>query len=128
MGVCETDLGPGCEVPKDTDVILIEWLSIQQTLDGMYKEYKAGYADLPSGGWIINVDHVTYPPDSGWGPLLQLAEKGFRNPAVEGPPVHYPQFRVPTVDEQLGAMRAAGFDAQVVWQSFTTVLFMGRKK
>jgi hypothetical protein len=35
---------------------------------------------------------------------------------------------VPTADEQLAAMRAAGFDAQVVWQSFNTVLFMGRKK
>ena len=126
FGCARRDLGPGCVLPKATDVILIEWLSIQQNLDGMYRIYRAGAAQLPPGGWIVNVDHVTF--GSSWWPRLQQAVNGFRRPEIEGPPVHYPQFRVPTVDEQLGAMRAAGFDAEVVWQSFGTVLFMGRKK
>jgi hypothetical protein len=126
-GCARRDLSAGCVLPKDTDVILIEWLSIQQDLEGMYKVYRAGADQLRPGGWIINMDHVTFST-SAWGPLLQTAVKGFRRPEIEGPPVHYPQFRVPTVDEQLGAMRAAGFDAQVVWQSFTTALFIGRKK
>ncbi len=125
-GCARRDLGPGCVLPKDTDVILIEWLSIQQTLDAMYRIYRAGAEQLPVGGWIVSADHVSY--GGSWEPLIQTSVREFRRPEVEGPPVHYPQFRVPTADEQLAAMRAAGFDAQVVWQSFNTVLFMGRKK
>ena len=109
-------------------MILIEWLSIQQDLDSMYKIYKSSADKLPKGGWVINMDHVTFSGDGRWGALSQIAEKGFRRPEVEGPPIHYPQFRVPTTEEQLAAMRAAGFDAQVVWQSFNVALFMGRKK
>jgi hypothetical protein len=127
FGCARRDLSAGCVLPKQTDVILLEWLSIQQDLDGMYKVYRAGAAQLPTGGWIINVDHVRFG-GSGWEPRVQTAVKEFRHPEVEGPPIHYPQFQVPTIDEQLGALRAAGFDAQVVWQSFNTVLFMGRKK
>jgi hypothetical protein len=92
----------------------------------MYRIYRAGAAQLPKGGWIVNVDHVTF--GSTWDRPLQAAVKEFRCPQIEGPPVHYPQFRIPTAEEQLAAMRAAGFDAQVVWQSFGTVLFMGRKQ
>jgi hypothetical protein len=125
-GCARRDLGPGCILPKDTDVILIEWLSIQQNLDGIYRIYRDGAAQLPSGGWIVNVDHVTF--GGAWDPLVQTAVRGFRRPEIEGPPIHYPQFRVPTAEEQLAAMRAAGFDAQVAWQSFSTILFMGRKK
>jgi hypothetical protein len=126
-GCARRDLSAGCVLPKPTDVILIEWLSIQQDLDGMYKVYHAGADDLRPGGWIINLDHVTFS-GTGWQPLIETAVRQFRRPEVEGPPVHYPQFKVPTVDEQLAAMRAAGFDAHVVWQSFGTVLLMGRKK
>jgi hypothetical protein len=126
FGCARRDLGPGCVLPKDTDVILIEWLSIQQNLDGMYRIYRAGAAQLPPGGWIVNLDHVTF--GGAWENRLQRAVNGFRRPDIEGPPVHYPQFRVPTIQEQLGAMRAAGFDAEVVWQSFGTVLFIGRKQ
>jgi hypothetical protein len=127
FGCARRDLSAGCTLPKETDVILLEWLSIQQDLDGMYKVYRAGAAQLPPGGWIANVDHVRFD-GKGWEPLVQTAVKEFRRPEIEGPPIHYPQFQVPTVDEQLEAMRAAGFDAHVVWQSFSTVLFMGRKK
>jgi hypothetical protein len=127
FGCARRDLSAGCVLPKETDVILLEWLSIQQNLDGMYKVYRAGAAQLPQGGWIINVDHVRFG-GNGWEPIVQTAVKEFRHPEVEGPPIHYPQFQIPTVDEQLSAMREAGFDAQVVWQSFSTVLFMGRKK
>ena len=125
FGCARRDLGPGCNLPKDTDVILIDWLSIQQPLDQMARIYKVGADKLPSGGWIVNLDHVSFS-DPIWAPLLQTAVKGFR-PELEGPPIHYPQFRVPTADEQLAAMRAAGLQAQVVWQSFTTALIMGRK-
>ena len=126
FGCARRDLGPGCNLPKDTDVILIDWLSIQQPLDQIYRIYKAGADKLPPGGWIVDLDHVSFSGPT-WDPLLKTAAKGFR-PDQEGPPVHYPQFGVPTAEEQLAAMRAAGLDAQVVWQSFTTALIMGRKK
>jgi hypothetical protein len=126
FGCARRDLGPGCDLPKDTDVILIDWLSIQQPLDQMARIYKVAAEKMPAGGWIVNLDHVSFS-DSSWEPLLHSASKGFR-PDLEGPPIHYPQFRVPTADEQLEALRAAGFQAQVVWQSFTTALIMGRKR
>ena len=126
FGCARRDLGPGCNLPKDTDVILIDWLSIQQPLDQIYRIYKAGADKLPPGGWIVDLDHVSFS-GSSWEPLIKTAAKGFR-PEQEGPPVHYPQFGVPTAQEQLAAMKAAGLDAQVVWQSFTTALIMGRKK
>jgi hypothetical protein len=127
FGCARRDLSAGCALPEDTDVVLIEWLSIQQDLNGMYKVYRAGAQQLPPGGWLVNLDHVRFG-GSGWDPLVHTAVKDFRHPEIEGPPIHYPQFQVPTVEEQLAAMRSAGFDAQVVWQSFNTVLFMGRKK
>lgn len=126
FGCARRDLGRGCILPQDTDVILIEWLSIQQNLDEIRRIYQSGAAQLPSGGWIINLDHVTFA--APWSPALQSAVHGFRRPEIEGPPPHYPQFRVPTAEEQIKAMRDAGFDAEVVWQSFSTVLFMGRKR
>ena len=124
LGCTYRDLTQGC-VPKGTDVIITEWLSLHQNLDMMYKNYRAAFAQLPSGGWVVNIDHAGFG-GSAWESRLQTAAHGFR-PVHEGPPTEHRDFRVPTVDEQLGAMRAAGFDAQVVWQSFTMALFMGRK-
>jgi hypothetical protein len=119
------DISAGC-VPKETDVIISEWVSIHQSLDGMYKIYRAAAGQLPPGGWLVILDHVSFG-GTGWESQLQAAAKGFRTEA-EGPAIHHADYRVPTADEQVGAMRAAGFDVQVVWQSFNTVLFMGCKR
>lgn len=119
------DISDGC-VPNDADVIITDWMSINQNLDGMYKTYRLAAAQLPPGGWFVNVDHVGFS-GTAWESRLRTAAGGFR-PEHEGPKIKFPDIRVPTVNEQLGAMRAAGFDAQVVWQSVNLVLFMGRKK
>jgi hypothetical protein len=124
VGCASRDVSEGC-VPKDADVIITEWLSIHQNLDGMYKVYRAAANQLPSGGWFVNLDHVTFG-GTAWEGWLNTAAKSFR-PEAEGPKLHHADYRVPTLEEQLGAMRAAGFDAQVVWQAFNTVLIMGRK-
>jgi hypothetical protein len=115
-----------CLLPKDTDVIITGSLSIQQDIEGMRRVFKAGADDLPPGGWLVNVDRVTFS-DPSFGALMKTAVKGFP-PEHVGIPLHYPQFRVPTADEQVQAMRDAGFEAQVVWQSFDEVVIMGRKK
>jgi hypothetical protein len=126
FGCARRDLGPGCQLPEDTDVVIIEWLSIQQTLAGMQRIFGDAAAKLPVGGWIVHLDHVTFTGQ--WQQRMATAVQGFRRPEWEGPPVHYPQFRVPTKDEQLAALRGAGFDAEVVWQSFSTILIVGQKK
>jgi hypothetical protein len=114
-----------CILPKDTDVIITGSLSIQQDIEGMRRVYKAGADMLPPGGWLVNVDRVTFS-DPSFGALMKTAVKGFP-PEYVGIPLHYPQFKVPTADEQVQAMRAAGLEAQVVWQSFDEVVIMGRK-
>jgi hypothetical protein len=124
-GCGERDISDGC-VPKGANVIITDWVSVLQNLDGMYKIYRIAAEQLAPGGWFVNIDHVSFG-NTDWDSRIQAARQGFR-PEHEWPPVHHPDFRTPTVDEQLGAMRAAGFDARVVWQSFSTVLFMGRKK
>jgi hypothetical protein len=124
-GCPSRDISTGC-VPKGTDIIITEWMSIHQDLDGMYKNYRAAAEHLNSGGWVAVLDHVSFGGTS-WDSQLQVAGKGFR-PQNEVPPIHHPNYRVPTAEEELGAMRAAGFDAQVVWQSFSTVLLMGHKR
>jgi len=124
-GCGERDISDGC-VPKGPDVIITDWVSILQNLDGMYKIYRIAAEQLAPGGWFVNIDQVSFG-NSTWDSWIQTARKGFR-PDHEWPPVHHPDFRTPTIEEQLGAMRAAGLDAQVVWQSFSTVVLMGRKK
>jgi hypothetical protein len=126
FGCGDRDISDGC-VPKGVDVIITDWVSILQNLDGMYKIYKIANEQLVPGGWFVNIDQVSFDNGGPWDARIQTARKGFR-PEHEWPPVHHAEFRTPTIEEQLGAMRAAGFDAHVVWQSFSTVLFMGRKK
>ena len=118
------DIADG-SVPRDADVIITDWMSINQNLDGMYKIYRLAAEQLPHGGWLVDLDHVGFG-GSEWDNRLSGASKGFR-PELEGPPTKFSAIRLATVDEQLGAMRAAGLDAKVVWQSFNLVLFMARK-
>ena len=124
FGCGERDISDGC-VPKGADVIITDWMSILQNLDGMYKIYRIAAEQLAPGGWFVNIDQVGFG-GNGWDSWLAASRKGFR-PNNETPPVHHPDFRTPTIDEQLGAMRAAGLDAHVVWQSFNIVVFMGHK-
>ena len=124
FGCGERDISDGC-VPRGADVIITDWVSILQNLDGMYKIYRIAAEQLAPGGWFINIDKVGFG-GGAWEGRLQTARAGFR-PEHEAPPLHHADYRTPTVDEQLGAMRAAGFDAQAVWRSFDTVLIMARK-
>ncbi|MBC2666313.1 hypothetical protein H7F51_12360 [Novosphingobium flavum] len=130
IGCPSRDLAAGC-VPANTDVLITSWLSIHQNLDGIRRFYKEAAAIVPSGGWVINLDHVTFP-DPAWGERMKAA-RGLAIPLglavkTEGPPVHHPDYRTPTLAEQLDAFHAAGItDVQVVWQRLDTVLMIGRK-
>lgn len=131
IGCPARDISLGC-VPKGVDVMITSWLSIHQDLPGIQKFYREAAQMLPSGGWLANLDHVAYGA-SPWEQRLQAARteavrEGLAS-MTEGPPVHHKEFVTPTVDDQLAAFKAAGFDdVQVVWRRFNTVLFMARKK
>jgi hypothetical protein len=130
IGCPSRDLSLGC-VPKDVDVLLTSWLSIHQDLNGIRKFYKEAAAMLPSGGWVVNIDHVSYGK-SPWaqrvaGARDDLAPSGL-NAVVEGPPVHHVSYGTPALENQLAALKQAGFtDVEVVWRRLDTVLLMARK-
>ena len=127
IGCPSRDISQGC-VPKDVDVLLTSWLSVHQDLAGTRRFYREAAQRLPSGGWLVNLDHVASP----WtqrvaGAREELASSGI-NAIVEGPPVHHPEFVTPALDDQLAALKEAGFtDVNVVWRRLDTVLFMARK-
>jgi hypothetical protein len=126
IGCPNRDLSDGC-VPAGTDVLITSWLSIHQNLDGIRKYYRQAAALLPSGGWLANLDHVGFGGNA-WERRVQKARVGF-HATFEGPPVHHDDFRTPTLEEQIAALRAAGIDdVEVLWRSFDTVLIMGRKR
>jgi hypothetical protein len=130
IGCPDRDIGKGC-VPKGVDVLITSWLSIHQNLDGIRRYYREAAGMVPSGGWIVNLDHVR-ADSPAWEQRLhgaQLAVLPQKLAAkTEGPPVHHPDFVTPTLDEQLKALRDAGItDVEVVWRRFDTVLIMGRK-
>jgi len=97
----------------------------------MWHDTGSGAAELPSGGWLVNMDHVSYG-NSPWtrrvdGAREELASGGM-NAIVEGPPVHHADYVTPSLEKQLAALKDAGFtDVQVVWRRLDTVLFMARK-
>jgi len=124
IGCPSRDVSLDC-IPKEADVIITSWVSIHQPLDGMAKVYAGIYTQLPSGGWFVNLDHVS-APNPEWAHLLGESRKEF-HVKQEGPPLHI-KTPFPTLDEQLAAFKVAGFnDVQVVWSSMNDVLFMARK-
>jgi hypothetical protein len=87
IGCPGRDIGQGC-LPKDMDVLITSWLSIHQNLAGIRRFYKQAAANLPSGGWLVNLDHVSYG-QSPWarrmpGAREELASSGI-NAITEGP-------------------------------------------
>jgi hypothetical protein len=131
VGCPSRDISLGC-VPKGVDTLITSWLSIHQNLEGIRKFYREAAEMLPSGGWLINLDHVGYT-GTPWEQRLKSARAEATREGLaaitEGPPVHHADFVTPTLEDQLAAFKAAGIDdIQVVWRRFDTVLFMGRKR
>ena len=131
IGCPARDISLGC-VPKGVDVLITSWLSIHQDLAGIQKFYRDAEMMLPSGGWLINLEHVAYG-GSPWEGRLQLARiEGTReglSAMTEGPPVHHKEYVTPTLEDHIAALRVAGMnDVQVVWRRLDTVLIMGRKR
>lgn len=129
IGCPGRDLAQGC-LPQGVDVLLTSWLTIHQNLDGIRAFHRQAYATLPSGGWIAVIDHTRADPR--WAARLAKARAGMTDLGLvatqEGPPVHHPDFVTPSLEEQMTAMREAGFrSVRVVWSRLDTVLLMARK-
>jgi hypothetical protein len=122
LGCSFRDMTEPC-FPPQTDVIVTSGQSIHRDLNGMYKNFIATYKLLPKGGWFINIDQIGLGY-SQWESLLVKAKVGFL-PKDRVP--EHPDLRIPTAEEELEAMRSAGYDAQIVYRSFNTAVFMGRK-
>jgi hypothetical protein len=131
IGCPSRDLTKGC-VPAGTDVLISSWVTIHQPLEGVRQFHREAAKILPRGGWVVVIDHAA-TGSAHWDARLKSA----RAEAVklglavkqEGPPVHHPDFVQPTLDQQLDAMRQAGFtNVRVVWQRLDTVMMMGRKE
>jgi hypothetical protein len=131
IGCAARDISLGC-VPKGTDVLITSWLSIHQDRPGIAKFYKEANAMLPSGGWLMNLDHVGTNGDAWEGRFKAARAEAVGEglaATTEGPPVHHADWTNPTLEEQLADLKAAGFDdVKVVWTRLNTVLIMARKK
>jgi hypothetical protein len=131
IGCPARDISLGCVAPG-VDVLITSWLTIHQPLSGIQKYYRDAVAMLPSGGWVVTEDHVGFGGNA-WERRLKGARvvAASENLAAksEGPPVHLKDSPVPTLEEHLAALKAAGIvDVQVVWQRLDTVVIMGRKR
>jgi SAM-dependent methyltransferase len=124
IGCPGRDISDGC-VPKSADVIITSWVSVHQDREGIARFYRLAAAQLPPGGWLINLDHIGF----GGNPWESRVQARYEFQAyIEGPAPHG-NHPVATLGEQLAAFKAAGIeDVDVVWRSFTTCLFMGRKR
>ena len=123
IGCPGRDISDGC-VPKTADVIITSWVSHHRDPAGVAKFYKDAAAQLPSGGWLINMDHVSEPGE--WNDTMKVA-KLWNHASKEGPSMHG-EHAIATLDQHLADYKAAGIDdVAVVWRSFDVVLLMGRK-
>lgn len=130
IGCPARDLKQGC-VQGQADVLIVSWVSIHQDKAGIARFYQEAATHLRKGGWLIVMDHFR-PEDGAWAARINAARKAASGEAlvaqIEGPPVHHPDWIVPTLDEQITAMQAAGFiDPHQVWQRLDTGLILARK-
>jgi hypothetical protein len=122
----ERDISDGC-IPKDTDIILSSWVTMHQEIQGIVMFDAEAYNQLPTGGFLVILDHIGFPPGSPWEAPLKAAKAEF-HAKTEGPGP-FVKTPVPTAEAQLDALKVAGFDdPQIIWSDLTDAVFMARKK
>lgn len=84
--------------------------------------YRDAAAMLRPGGWLANLDHITVPEP--WGARLRRARDEYVAP---GRPTHRHDYPLPTKEQHLQALAAAGFaDVAMPWRAFWTVLVLAK--
>ena len=116
------DLSP---LPAQADVITTSRASHHLDAATLARFYASAAAHLAPGGWLVNLDHVLSP--GAWDRRLRDARTAMIPRKKEGTGHSHDQ-PLPTVEEHLAGLAAAGFDdVAMPWRSFYTVLFMARK-
>ena len=125
IGCASRDLADNC-VPPNVDVLITAWVSHHRDAEGIAKYYHDAAALLPSGGWVVNLDHIGLS-SKAWEQREMTARLEFH--AVQEGPLPHVTGPTPPLEVHLKALKDAGIDdVDVVWRSFNTVLIMGRKK
>lgn len=93
---------------------------------GLLDFYAQAASHLAPGGWLVNLDHIG--PADAWNTRLRSIRKRFGAP-VENEAPHHHNYPLPSVQDHLDGYAAAGIaDVEVVWRTFYTCLFMGRRE
>ncbi|MDQ1628212.1 MAG: tRNA (cmo5U34)-methyltransferase [Actinomycetota bacterium] len=116
------------DVPSSTDVVVTSRAAHHLSNEELLTFYASCLGLLRPGGWMANLDH-TQPPGT-WKERYKRVRRRDQAPR-QGPelPSHTHDQAPPTVAEHLEGMTAAGFcDVELVWKTYHTGLFMGRRE
>lgn len=112
-------------LPSDADLVTTSRASHHLDPAALARFYTAAEEHLAAGGWLVNLDHVLSP--GAWDRRLRDARNAMIPQKKDGTG-HTHDKPLPTVDEHLAGLAAAGFcDVAIPWRSFYTCLFMARK-
>lgn len=104
------------------DLIVSSRVTHHLGADALAAFYTDAATALRPGGWLANLDHVTI--GEPWATRLRQARTGLVAP---NQPSHAHDRPLPTVDQHLTALTAAGFsDFDVPWRAFYTVLILAK--
>jgi SAM-dependent methyltransferase len=104
------------------DLIVSSRITHHLGADGLTAFYAATAIALRPGGWVANLDHILI--HEPWAARLRQARRELVAPDQ---PSHAHDRPLPTVDQHLAALTAAGFtDFDVPWRAFYTVLILAK--
>jgi SAM-dependent methyltransferase len=108
-------------LPTGADVILSSRASHHLEPPALGEFYRQAAALLAPGGWLANLDHTGR--SVRWMPIHREVLRSVVGERTQADHAH--THPAPTVEEQVAAARAAGFDADIVWATGRTVLVQG---
>jgi cyclopropane fatty-acyl-phospholipid synthase-like methyltransferase len=104
------------------DLIVSSRVTHHLGVDGLAAFYAGTAIALRPGGWLANLDHISIREP--WTARLRQARCELVAPNQPG---HAHDRPLPTVDQHLAALTAAGFtDSDVPWRAFSTVLILAK--
>jgi hypothetical protein len=124
IGCPGRDISDGT-VPKGTEILATSWISSHRPAARLPEVYSAAAELLAAGGWLVHLEHVGFANRAVERRVL--AAHAQLHVSWEGPPPHHDE-PIATLDEHLGALRAAGLaQIDVPWRSLATCLLVARR-
>jgi len=122
VGDCEQLAGLDLQ---PADVIVTSRMVHHFAPDSIQRMYATALELLTPSGWFFNLDHFGSP--EGWEKRYRAIRRQFTGKPPQEIAPHRHDYPLPQLDESIGYLRAAGFDADVPWRTFFTALLAGRK-